>query len=98
MRKIEINSDATMSKEEIKMAIDEAMKKIFEKNEKEKTEKKDKRNYLLDEMIGVIEENEKLSKKVFDDSATTTDLIKVLHVLKNENTCFKGILKRRNRH
>lgn len=98
MRKIEINIDATMSKEEIKMAIDEAMKKIFEKNEKEKTEKKDKRNYLLDEMIGVIEENEKLSKKVFDDSATTTDLIKVLHALKNDNTCFKGILKRRNRH
>lgn len=37
-------------------------------------------------------------EKVLDDSETETELAEILHTLKNENECLKGILRRRNRH
>lgn len=89
----EIHIDtANMSKKDIEREIENAFKKIFEENEEEKIEQKNEKEYLLEEMTKIIEENLKMAEKVFDD------LAKMLHTFRNENECLKGILRRRNRH
>lgn len=96
---IEINIDTTnMSKKDIEREIENAFRKIFEENEEEKIEQKNEKEYLLEEMTKIIEENLKMAEKVFDDSETEIELAKMLHTLRNENECLKGILRRRNRH
>ena len=93
---IEINIDTTnMSKEEIEKEIENALKKIFEKNEEEQ---KNEKNYLFEEMTKIINENIKMTEEIFDDSETEKELTKIFHTLRSENECLKGILRRRNRH
>lgn len=93
---IEINIDTTnMSKKEIEKEIENALKKIFEKNEEEQ---KNEKNYLFEEMTKITKENIKMTEEIFDDSETEKELTKIFHTLKNENECLKGILRRRNRH
>ena len=95
----EIHIDtANMSKKDIEREIENAFKKIFEENEEEKIEQKNEKEYLLEEMTKIIEENLKMAEKVFDDSETEIALAKMLHTFRNENECLKGILRRRNRH
>lgn len=94
-----IHIDTTnMSKKDIEREIGNAFKKIFEENEEEKIEQKNEKEYLLEEMTKITEENLKMAEKVFDDSETEIELAKMLHTLRNENECLKGILRRRNRH
>lgn len=90
-----IHIDTTnMSKKDIEREIENVFKKIFE----EKIEQKNEKEYLLEEMTKITEENLKMAEKVFDDSETEIELAKMLHTLRNENECLKGILRRRNRH
>ena len=94
----EIHIDtANMSKKDIEREIENAFRKIFEENEEEKIEQKNEKEYLLEEMTKIIEENLKMAEKVFDDSETEIELAKMLHTFRNENECLKEILRRRNR-
>lgn len=95
----EIHIDTTnMSKKDIEREIENAFKKIFEENEEEKIEQKNEKEYLLEEMAKITEENMTIIKKVMDGSETTKDLAKIFNTFRNENECLKGILRRRNRH
>ena len=91
----EIHIDTTnMSKKDIEREIENVFKKIFE----EKIEQKNEKEYLLEEMTKIAEENMTIIKKVMDGSETTKDLAKIFNTFRNENECLKGILRRRNRH
>ena len=98
-RIVKINIDTTnMSKKDIEKEIENALKKMFEENEEKKIEQKNEKEYLFEEMTKIIEENIKMTEKVFDDSETEIELTKIFHALRSENECLKGILRRRNRH